>query len=386
MKKAKWLYIEDAVFQVNKRDKRTCGDFYLCQRTYEHTIFILCDGIGSGIKANLAATMCANRLLFLLDAGVSLFRTCEMVLSMMHKAHTEEDIPYAAFSIAWILNNGQYTIISYESPVPLLVNGNSAEPVLQRSFILARELVGESTGVLRDGETLVLMSDGITQAGLGRIPGLGWGTEGVNSFFNYNLYRDQPLVSIARAAIDKAGELSGGYHPDDTSIAILSCRQANVLNIMTGPAAHKRDDQIFVADFMNSSGYKAVCGSTTADVVARVLKLPVEATEISEFFSQPPLYKIKGIDLVTEGAVTLNQVFNILDEDPEEFDSNSCVSDLARMMLDADIIKFFIGEARNPSHAGISFKQMGVLPRHTIINLLIQKLTEKGKIILQYHK
>jgi len=384
--KAKWLYIEDAVIQANKRGNRTCGDFYLCRRTYEHTIFILCDGIGSGIRANLAAIMCANRLLSLLDSGVSLFRASEMVISMMHKARTEDDIPYAAFSIAWILNNGQYTILSYESPVPLLINRNSSELISQRNFTLAREIISESTGVLRDGEALVLMTDGITQAGMGRIPGFGWGVEGVNSFFNYNLYRGKLLEDIAKESVDKACQLSGGVHPDDATIAVLSCREANVLNLMSGPATHRRDDESFVADFMNSDGYKVICGSTTADIVSRILKEPVEVLSLSSSFSQPPKYKINGIDLVTEGAITLNQVFNILDENPEKYDSDSCVSDLSRMMIDADIIKFFTGGARNPSHADISFKQMGVLPRHTIISLLINKLTEMGKIILRYHK
>ncbi|OPX83795.1 MAG: hypothetical protein A4E53_04397 [Pelotomaculum sp. PtaB.Bin104] len=241
------------------------------------------------------------------------------------------------------------------------------EPVFQRNFTLAREPVSESTGVLRDGEALVLMTDGITQAGLGRMPGFGWGTEGVNSFFNYNLYREMPLADIAHETLAKASELSGGDHPDDASIAILSCREANVLNLMTGPAANRRNDKNFVAGFMEAEGYKAVCGSTTADVVARILKVPVEVIELSESFSQPPIYRIEGVDLVTEGAVTLNQVYNILDEDPEKYNSNSGVSDLGRVMLKADIIKFFIGNARNPGHVDISFKQMVSLPRQKLL-------------------
>ncbi|MGI5902180.1 MAG: SpoIIE family protein phosphatase [Desulfitobacteriia bacterium] len=382
--KDKRLYIEDLVLQASKRGQSTCGDYYLCQRTSEYSIFILCDGIGSGIKANIAAIMCANRLLSLLESGISLYRACEMVISMMHKARTEDDVPFAAFSLAWILNNGQYTIISYESPVPLLVKSTGSEPIAQRHFTLAHELVSESKGVLKTGETLILMTDGLTQAGMGRLPGLGWGTEGINSFINFSLYRGKDLAEIAQKSFENAALLSGNEHIDDTTLVVLNCRQAKVFNLMTGPATERSDDENFVREFMNTDGEKAICGSTTADVVARVLNRPVEILSLSSSFSQPPKYKIKGIDLVTEGAVTLNQVFNILDEDPESYDKDSCVSELCEMMRAADIIRIFIGGARNPSHQDISFKQMGVLPRHTIVDLLIKKLTEMGKIVLSY--
>jgi hypothetical protein len=378
------LYIQDTVEQANKRGNRTCGDFCLCTRTDEHTIFILCDGIGSGIRANIAAIMCANRLMRLLESGISLYRASEMVVFMMHQARTEDDIPFAAFSLAWILNNGQYTVISYESPPPLLVDKDGSQPLPQRHFTLGYEVVSEATGMLREGNALILMTDGITQAGMGRIQGLGWGTEGFNAFVNAGLDRGKSLPEIAREGIDKAYELSGAMHGDDTTVAVLSCRQAVILNLMTGPAAQRSQDAGFVKDFMETGGFKAVCGSTTADVISRVLGEPVEVLSLSSSFSHPPKYKINGIDLVTEGAVTLNQVYNILDEDPLEFDEDSCVSDLCRMMIAADIIRLFTGKARNPGHTDISFKQLGVLPRHIIVGLLIQKLRAMGKIVVQY--
>jgi len=382
--KAKWLYIEVDVIQANKKGYNICGDYYLCKRTYENTIMILCDGIGSGIKANVAAIMCANRLIWLLESGISLIRASEIVISMMHKARKEEDVPFAAFSIAWILNTGQYTVISYESPAPLLINRSGSQLLPQRHFTLAHELVSESIGILRENESLVLVTDGVTQAGMGRMTGLGWGIEGFNSFINYKLNKGKELKETVEDSIEKVAELSGNTHADDATIAILNCREANVLNLMTGPAASPSNDSRFVQDFMREDGYKVICGSTTADIVSKVLKESVEILSLSSSFFQPPKYRIKGIDLVTEGAVTLNQVYNILDENPDDYDEDSCVSDLSRLMNNADIIRFYIGGARNPGHGDISFKQMGVLPRHKIVELLIKKLEDMGKIVLQY--
>lgn len=385
MKSKPWYYIQDYVVQVNKHKDHTCGDHYLCHRAGEHTLFILCDGIGSGIRANIAAIMCANRLLKLLESEISLSRACEMVVSMMHKARTEGDIPFVAFSIALILNNGQYTVISYESPPPLMVDKVGSQILPQRQFSCGKEVVSEASGILRDGEALVLSTDGLTQAGMGYLPGMGWGIEGFNTFVNTGLYYGKSLEEISNDSIEKTFELSGDLHADDTTVAVLSCRKALGLNIMTGPATYPSDDQEFVQDFMDADGFKVVCGSTTAEVLARILEEPVEILSISPSFSKPPQYKVNGVDIVTEGAVTLNQAYNILDEDPSQYD-DSCICKICMIMKEADIIRFYIGNAHNPGHDDLSFKQLGVLPRKTIVELLIRKLREMGKIVIEYHK
>lgn len=379
------LYIEDAVFQANKGDYRSCGDYYLCRRTDAYSIFVLCDGIGSGIKANIAAIMCATRLMKLFESDISLVRGCEMVLNMMHKARTEDDVPFAAFSVAWILNNGQYTVLSYESPVPIFVDTAGAQPLAQRHFTLGHETISESAGRLLSGQSLLLMTDGLTQAGMGGANGLGWGTKGIKAFVNTELNRGKALTDIAAAAIDKAYLLSGDEHADDTTAVVLSCRDAVVLNVLTGPPASRSDDTVYVEEFMRQDGAKVVCGSTTTDIVARVLNEPIQSAALTTSFTKPPRYSLKGIDIVTEGAVTLNQVYNIIQEEPECYD-DSCVSEICLLMRQADIIRFYIGRALNPGHRDISFKQLGVLPRHTIVELLISKLQETGKIVVKSYR
>lgn len=380
---ANYFYISDFVVQANKRTNLTCGDYFLSSRTSEHSVFILCDGIGSGIRANIAAIMCANRLLRLLESGISLYRASEMVISMMHKARTEENVPFAAFSIAWILNNGQYTVLSYESPAPLLVEQVGSHPLPQRYFTLGNELVSEANGILREGDSLILTTDGITQAGLGIIRGFGWGIEGFDRYINTEITRDKMMEEIAQGAVDKAYLLSGQEHADDTTVSVLTCRKAVTLNILSGPPIKRSDDKVYVSAFLDSGGLKAVCGSTTAEIVSRVLQEPIETVTLSTSFSKPPQYRIKGIDIVTEGAITLNQVYNILEEDSDIYE-DSCVSSLCLMIKSADIIRFYTGRAYNPGHQDIHFKQLGVLPRKTIIELLIKKLREQGKIVVQY--
>ncbi len=377
------LYVQDSVGQVRKHRHNVCGDHFLCHRTFHETFFILCDGIGSGVRANIAATMCAHRLLHLLSHGIPLSRASERVVSMMHRARTEVGIPFAAFSIAHILNHGQYTVISYESPAPLLVSRGVAESLPQSFLTRGHEVVAESGGHLRPGEALVLMTDGVTQAGLGRVKGTGWGEERVVAEINAILRRGVRPERLPEPILEQARVLSGGAHGDDTTLAVLSCRQAEVLNLLTGPPRIKGADRDFVEQFLAQEGCKVVCGSTTADIVARVTGQPLKVLELSTSFASPPTYQIPGIDLVTEGAVTLNQIYNILEEDLEDYQGGSCVGQICRMMRSADMIRLFVGGARNLGNQGLEFKQLGVLPRSLIVNLLVEKLRKMGKVVVE---
>ena len=379
------IHINCEVMQEKKYNQNVCGDYYLIHRTAKQTIFILTDGIGSGIKANIAAIMCANRLLTLMQSGISLIESCEKVVAMMHKARTT-NVPFAAFTIAKILNNGNYTILSYESPAPILIEGTDAQQLKQRFFTLSKEVVSEVTGLLKPNQSIALVSDGVTQAGLGIIKGLGWGTEGLLKYLNNKLKTSQDPKEIMQGTLNRVYELSQNIHRDDISMALLTCNHAKVLNILTGPATYKRDDKKLIDAFINNGGHKIVCGSTTAEIVSRVLNKPVEVVKISPAFDQPPQYDIEGVDIVTEGAVTLNQVYNILEESEDTYNKESCVSVIAELMKEADIIKFYIGGAVNPGHKEITFKQLGVLPRKTIVNLLVNKLKKMGKTVTEYYK
>ncbi|MDX9976249.1 MAG: hypothetical protein RBU21_24955, partial [FCB group bacterium] len=84
----------------------------------------------------------------------------------------------------------------------------------------------------------------------------------------------------------------------------------------------------------------------------------------------------------TEGAVTLNQVFNILEEDDSRYEPKSGVSNLARLLKDADRVEFLVGRAPNLAGEDIAFRQQGILPRTTIVPLLAEKLQSAGKLVI----
>jgi hypothetical protein len=375
-------YVETIVAQSAKRAGMICGDFVTVERTDEATTAVLADGIGTGVKARVAAVMYASRLMELIRLGFTLREACAKVVDIMHEARTS-DIPFAAFSVCRVLNSGHATILSYEIPAPILVDRRLAAYLPQpRSYPLGLEMIAETNCILDHGDGIILVSDGVSQAGLGHTYRMGWGLPLVSDFVNGCLIQGTDLGHVPERILEKVKDISGATYGDDTTCLLLLCREARVLNVLTGPPSNKTSDEAVVREFMEKKGLKAICGSTTSEIFSRLLGKPITINDgLADDYFKPPSYQIDGIDLATEGAITLNQVYNIIDEKEEKLESHSSVSDLYRLLHGSDMINFFVGTASNPAHRAIAFKQMGVLPREAIVLLLVEKLKKLGKLV-----
>jgi hypothetical protein len=373
-------YIGISAAQANKAAGTVCGDYLISERTDEATTVILCDGIGSGIKAHIAAVMTANRLLELLRLGFSLRQACTRVVMTMHAARTQ-DIPFSAFCLCRILNDGQVTIISYEMPAPVIVEQMAVSVANQRFITLSNEVIAETHFHLHTQSSLFLFSDGVSQAGMGRVFKFGWKEEGVVNFIRSVLSQETAPEELPRMILDKVREYSGPTYGDDSTVIFLQCRQAKTVHILTGPPAERQSDRKVIERFRHLSGSKIICGSTTADIAAQCLGVPVKNKPLSEAYYKPPQYEIEGIDLVTEGALTMNQVYNILEEDPHAYEADSCVSSLCVFLRAADAVNLLVGTAANPGYQNIIFRQMGILPRLVIVQKIVEKLKKMGKLV-----
>ena len=180
----------------------------------------------------------------------------------------------------------------------------------------------------------------------------------------------------------KAYELSGFEHGDDSTLALLECKTGSIVNVFTGPPLLLEDDASVVSTFLATDGPKVVCGATTSEIVARRMGQPIEAEEMSFGSVASPYFRIKGIDLVTEGAITLNQVYHVIDADPDLFEMDSGVTHLCNLLLASDRVNFFMGQAANPAHKDLAFRQRGILTRDTIVPLLQKKLESMGKLVV----
>lgn len=380
----RYLHVQIELAQASREHGAPCGDMVAEDRSPTGTTIVCADGVGHGIRASVAANMVASRLLGLVRSGFSLRAAFASVVKTMQAAKGT-DLPYVAFSLARILNDGETTILSFEAPGPILVGKRQATVLRQRPLVLEGVVTEEATCHLDAGEGLLLCTDGITQAGLGgRLRG-GWGIEAAAQYVTDLLARGLTAAEIPARLNDEAARLSVGTPGDDCTTLIASCRPGQVVTILTGPPSDRRHDREVAQRFLATEGAKVICGATTADIVARVLGVEVGVDQSSHSLLAPPSYVLEGVDLVTEGAVTLNQLHNVLDEDPEAFDEDSGVTELYNLLRAADRVNILHGTAQNPANRHISFRQRGILPRHTILDLLSQRLREQGKLVVLEH-
>ncbi len=377
-----YLHFEIDFEQTAKNKRGICGDVIFWERTEKSTTIILADGIGHGIKANIAANMTIARLMELLHNGFSIRHAVTSLVKTMEDA-IAKDLPYSVFSLVRILPDGITNILTYEMPPPLLVSRRISSILNQRQIVVGKSFFNETNCVLNAGDTILIVSDGITQAGLGRGLKNGLEISGVNHFINDHINQRGNISELPRKLRTEAYRLCEGNDDDDATIAMAVCRTGGTVNIITGPPANKAMDNKVVRKFIESDGIKIVCGATTAKIVAGALgkKLEIDSIKLSSEFT-PPASAIDGVDLVTEGALTLNQLFNVLDEDRDDFVEYNPVTELYDYLMEADRIVFLVGRTLNPASLDISFKQMGLLPRNKIVPMIADKLRQKGKLVV----
>lgn len=376
------MFFEDFICQRIKKAHLVCGDYSICERTEAGMLYILCDGIGSGVYANISAITCASRILHQFLDGVPIRLAGEKAAVSMHRAR-KEDVPFSSFSAVNILPSGKFTVYSYESPIPIVIKDNHATVLSPRYYTAEYEVIAEVSGSLGIGDSLLVFTDGVSQSGMGRGFGLGIGSDGVRDFINRNLKQDDDINLLPSRVMGMCKKISGGFYEDDTTIALIHTREAKELTLLTGPPSKQSMDKNYVADFMQMPGKKVICGSTTIEILSRELGLDARVLSLGTSFGEPPEYQIDGVDMATEGAVTLNQVYNILDEPEAHLDESSVVERLCLMLKRADVIHMMIGNSQNTAHQDLIFKQVGVRVRKATVQQIAEKLSAEGKLIIK---
>lgn len=376
------MYIHSDVFcfQTPKKKGHPCGDAYEVYRDSKATIVVLADGLGSGIKAHIAAKMYVSRLLGLIKGGVSVREAFRALTDTMDKVWGTGD-PFAVFTLLKIMNNGNAVVLSYEMPPPILVNPVYAHVLKDRVYTKNKAIIHESTCKLSKDEGILLVSDGITQAGIGKRFRDGWGTDGIIRYIQSGLTGER--LNGEKIVVDVHAQALS-YWPkdkgDDCSALFALNRNGIVVNLMCGPPLNKEHDSEFVNSFMRSGGIKIICGGSTSKVAASVTGREINISQSGNKIT-PPSYEIKGIDMVCEGMVTLNQAYHLLEEDINSIGKQNPATELANYLKMADRINIWEGLAQNVGEGQIEFKQQGLLNRSKILKALTQRLELQGKLI-----
>lgn len=376
------LHYDVHICQHNKEGKDLCGDHYLSFSFKDSYYYAIFDGVGSGVYANLAAIGSAGRWGRMIREGVSISEVCETLAGDMERAKGQAS-PFTAFSALMLTRHGNALLYSYESPKPILLRDHVTQVLEPRFYPVGTGLLGESRLDLEEGDALFLFSDGVSQAGLGNLYPLGWGEEGAASQIQV-CSREKKDPEILDALVERCRLLSGGSHADDTTALMIKAVKAKHLSLFSGPPASRSQDQAFARAFEAADGVRLICGSSTAEILARELGVRLSFLSEGEGLHSPPQYRMKGADLVTEGALALNQTANLLEGARVEIDGQTPAEKLARLLMEADVIDIYEGLSKNEAHRALFFRQLGIHPRKEAIRSIMNALEGMGKRI-HYH-
>lgn len=379
----KEFYVHTSIHlaQSPKRRGEPCGDVFGTYRDESSTTLVLCDGIGSGLKANIYANMCCSRIINLIKEGASVQDAFEIVGKTMNDAWGT-DQPFSVFTILQISSSGNAILLSYDMPAPVFISEGFAYQLETKVSSWKKAMIQKASFRVNKNEGILLLSDGITQAGLGQGLVHGWETKGVVNFLNQWIKEPKPDADLLTEAVhQQARKFWGIAKGDDCSVALAFNRKGITVNILTGPPSNIEDDENIIQSFLKSEGIKVVSGGSTAKMLSRVAKRSIEISESGSSIT-PPTYKIKGITLATEGIVTLNQVYNILFEKLEEETDGSSVFELADYLQVADKIIFWLGNAPKKGAGMNELKQLGIRDRSVIVDLIADKLRKENKLVI----
>ncbi len=376
------LHYDLQIRQHRKEGNYLCGDHTVAFSFKDSYYYALFDGIGSGVVANLAAIGNAGRWSRMIREGLSISEACEIVASGMDrtkKAHS----PFTAFSALMLTRHGNALLYAFESPRAILRRGRVTQVLEPRFYDIGGGQLGETRFDLEEGDVLFLFSDGVSQAGLGKAYPLGWGEAGAASCLQV-CSREYPDSEVLDHLIERCRLLSDGVHADDTTALMIKTVRAKHLSLFSGPPASRGLDGAFAEAFEKALGQRVVCGSSTAEILARELRVRLSFLSEGDGFHSPPQYFMKGADLVTEGALALNQATNLLEGQPVEIRGDTPAEQLARFLLEADVIDIYEGMAKNEAHRALFFRQLGIRPRKEALRSIRQSLEDRGKRV-HYH-
>ena len=381
--------VDVAYKSLNKFSEILCGDKVEILKTKDSDIMILADGMGSGVKANILSTLTSKILGTMFLNGATLEECVDTIVETLPVCQVRQ-VAYSTFSILQVFNNGDAYLVEFDNPGCIFIRDGKLFPIPKNIREIDNKKINEFRFQVKRGDALILMSDGTIHAGVGQLLNFGWLWEDIAS---YAVKQYAVTVSAARLATSichACDELYMFRPGDDTTVACMRIIDSKPVNLMTGPASNPEDDERMVAEFTADPTAKTiVCGGTSATIVSRVLKKRMDVSLDYVDPDIPPIAFMDGLDLVTEGVLTLNRVVQLLrrynkkETVAEDFflelDKPNGGSMVAKMIIeDCTEIHLFVGKAINSAYQnpGLPF-DLGI--RQNLVEQLKLALEEMGK-------
>ena len=343
---------------INHVGEQLCGDHVdVIDRDDNSTIVVLADGLGSGVKASILSTLTSKIISTMMAEGLPI-EECVATIAATLPVCSVRGVAYSTFTIIQIHNNEYAEIFQYDNPHVIVIRDGRNYNYPMTELNIDGKKIFRSYISLQENDIFLAMSDGCPHAGIGREYNYGWRRENIVDYMETISVAGYTAKTLSTMLIDHCNELYGGEPGDDATAAIIKIRKREPMNLMFGPPSSRDDNDRMMALFFAKEGKHIVCGGTTSSIVSRYLRKPLRASLSFEASDIPPTATIEGVDLVTEGVITINRVVeyakDYLGENKSyetwgfKKDGASLISRL--LFEEATDINFYVGRAVNPAH------------------------------------
>ena len=219
--------VDVAYKSLNKFNEVLCGDKVELLQTENSNIMILADGMGSGVKANILATLTSKILGTMFLNGATLEECVETIV---------ETLPV-------------------DNPSCIFIRAGELVPIPQNIRVIQNKKINEYRFRVKKGDALVLMSDGTIHAGVGQLLNFGGLGEDIAADALKQYRITISAIRLATALSRACDELYQFRPGDDTTVAVMRIIDRKPVHLMTGPARNPEDDTAMVADFMSGDEF-----------------------------------------------------------------------------------------------------------------------------------
>lgn len=343
---------------INHEGEQLCGDHVdIVEQNENSTVIVLADGLGSGVKASILSTLTSKIISTMMAEGLSL-EECVSTIAATLPICSVRGVAYSTFTIIHLINNETAEIIQYDNPHVILLREGKNFDYPKNELNINGKQIYKSVIDLQENDIFVAMSDGCPHAGIGIAYNFGWRRDDIISFMEMIADLGYTAKTLSTMLIDECNK-QYGYHPgDDATACVVRVRKREPMNLLFGPPRNRDDCDRMMSLFFSKEGKHIVCGGTTSSIAAKYLGKPVRATLNFEQSDVPPIAEIEGVDLVTEGVITINKVIEYAKDalsSNELYDQWSIKQDgasrICRLLFEeATDINFYVGRAVNPAH------------------------------------
>ncbi len=356
------LSVDIGYRSINHVDEQLCGDHVdIVEQGPNSRVVVLADGLGSGVKASILSTLTSKIISTMMAEGLSLEECVRTIIATL-PVNKDHGVAYSTFTIIHIIENETAEVIQFENPQVIMIRDNNVFEYETIETVIDGNKVLRSVIALEEGDIFVAMSDGCPHANAERTYNMNWKVSDIADFMATISHVGYTAKTLAAILIEECNKLYDGKPLDDATACIVRVIKRQQVNLLFGPPADPDDCDRMMTLFFSKKGKKIICGGTTAKIAADYLGKPITYTTKIVSRDVPPTSEIEGVDLVTEGIVTMDKVLKYakeyLDRDEGYMQwgfQHDAAAEISRILFEeATDINFMVGKAINPAHRGSS--------------------------------